>query len=415
MRQWTRFRWGDHERASVRQRGARPATPPLQLPNARGATMDDVTRHHAVEWDGALDLLEENGAIRPSRIPPGTAYQLPLTTQGAAMMCSGVRIALRSDARELRLVGKPLRFSGGGLVARPAIIDLVVNQRRVDRQETEAGVMVEFVGDDFADYRVEDRGSCTLTFTDLPAGSNHIEIWLPHGAQFAVETLYVSENSVVERRPSRPRWIHYGSSISHCTEADGPSDIWAAVAARSAGLCLTNIGLGGECHVDQFVARYVRDQPAELLSFKLGINVHNTLVERTFRSAVHGFLDTVRDGHSTTPIVICSPIWCPDAETNMGPLSFEDGVFRSATQPIPFEGALTLVREREILEEAVASRIDQGDEHLYYLHGHELFGPDDEANLPDRLHPNGEGYIVMGERFASKVLGPAGLVSHYSL
>ena len=73
--------------------------------------------------------------------------------------------------------------------------------------------------------------------------------------------------------------------------------------------------------LDQFVARTIRDLPADLISVKAGINVVNgdTMRERTFGPALHGFLDTVRDGHPTTPIALVTPIVCPIVEDHPGP------------------------------------------------------------------------------------------------
>jgi lysophospholipase L1-like esterase len=35
-----------------------------------------------------------------------------------------------------------------------------------------------------------------------------------------------------------------------------------------------------------------------------------------------------------------------------------------------------------------------------------LFNESDVADLPDGLHPNGDGYIRMGERFAALAFSP---------
>ena len=79
---------------------------------------------------------------------------------------------------------------------------------------------------------------------------------------------------------------------------------------RPACLNITNLGLGGQCHLDQFAARMMRDSGADLLSMKVGINVVNadTMRDRTFMPALHGFIDTVREGAPDTPFVIVSPI-----------------------------------------------------------------------------------------------------------
>ena len=114
---------------------------------------------------------------------------------------------------------------------------------------------------------------------------------------------------------------HYGSSISHCLEAAGPTGVWPVVAARRADVALDSFAMAGQCQLDPFVARTIRDLPVDLISLKVGINVVNgdTMRERTFVPAVHGFLDTIRDGHPTTPLLVVSPILCPAHEDHPGP------------------------------------------------------------------------------------------------
>jgi lysophospholipase L1-like esterase len=65
---------------------------------------------------------------------------------------------------------------------------------------------------------------------------------------------------------------------------------------------------------------------------------------------------------------------------------------------------------RELLSAAVAVRRERGDANLYYLSGLELFGPDDAHLLPDDLHPNPDGYRMLGERFRDLVFGLDGII-----
>jgi lysophospholipase L1-like esterase len=163
--------------------------------------------------------------------------------------------------------------------------------------------------------------------------------------------------------------------------------------------------------LDPFVARTIRDEPADLISVKVGINLVNgdTMRERTFGPALHGFLDTIREGHPDTPLLVISPIWCGPVEDHPGPTIVRDG--RCAT----VEGldalrqtCLTLTKIRRTIASIVATRRDLGDEHLHHLDGLELFGPADAGDLPDDLHPNAAGYVRIGERFAAAAFGPGG-------
>jgi hypothetical protein len=186
------------------------------------------------------------------------------------------------------------------------------------------------------------------------------------------------------------------------------------VTASALGLHLVNYGFGGQCHLDQFMARTLRDTPADLISLKVGINVINgdTMRERVFVPAVHGFLDTLREGQRDTPVVLISPIFCPSAETTPGPtLPGADGRFRTEPGHARLrQGCLTLERVRELLAQIVAERRAAGDGGLYYVDGLELFGAADAGDLPDDLHPNPAGYRRMGERFA-EILARLGLVT----
>ena len=42
----------------------------------------------------------------------------------------------------------------------------------------------------------------------------------------------------------------------------------------------------------------------------------------------------------------------------------------------------------------------RSDSDIHFMDGLTLFGASDEANLPDKLHPNSAGYRLIGERFA---------------
>jgi hypothetical protein len=212
--------------------------------------------------------------------------------------------------------------------------------------------------------------------------------------------------------PSRPRWVHHGSSISHCVEALTPTTTWPAIVALGADVDLLDLGLGGSCHLDQYVARTIRDEPADFISLKVGVNVINfdSMRERAFRPALHGFLDTVRDGHPTTPMVVASLIIFPIAEDTPGP-TVTDGASGWRTVDASREsrmGSMTARRCREIIAETVAQRRDAGDRNLHYLDGLALFGPDDVGDLPDGLHPNPRGYARIGDRFLAAAFGADG-------
>ncbi|MHA6761221.1 GDSL-type esterase/lipase family protein [Streptacidiphilus sp. PAMC 29251] len=357
-----------------------------------------------VRIEGALELERTGRGLRPRRLPAWTRPQIndpffELAVQGAA----NVRLVLRTEATELELVLHATRVGlPGGPV--PAVVDLVVDGERLRRVPVLGGDILQIVSL-AGDTQLIPGSAETIRFAELPAGDKRVEIWL---SQSATSDL-VSLGGNAELRPAeesaKPRWVHYGSSISHCLEADGPTGTWPAVAAAATGLDLTSLAFAGNAMLDPFVARTIRELPADFISLKIGINVVGSagMRRRTFLPAVHGFLDTIREGHPDTPILVVSPVSCPMLEDTPGPCATDPATGRQ--QPIgdPAEadalGALTLGWVREALELLVRQRAGS-DPALSYLDGRRLLGPDEADSLGDGLHPDAAAYHRMGARFA---------------
>ncbi|MCL2734936.1 MAG: GDSL-type esterase/lipase family protein, partial [Actinomycetia bacterium] len=259
----------------------------------------------------------------------------------------------------------------------------------------------------------------TLRFPGLPAGPKEVQIWLPHDETTELVALRADAPVEPAPAPDRPVWLHHGSSISHGSDAAGPTSTWPALAATLSGVELVNLGLGGSALLDPFVARTLRDAPADLISVKIGINLVNTdlMRLRAFTPAVHGFLDTIREGHPSTPLLVISPILCPIHEDTPGPSlpdlsALGEGRIRFAAAGDPAEraaGKLTLRVIRDELARIVAQRA-AGDPHLHYLDGRGLYGEADAEKLPlpDALHPDAATHRRMGERFAALAFGQDG-------
>lgn len=368
---------------------------------------------------GALDLQQTGAGWLPRRLPLWTRAQYP--EQGVEDMVvqpSGVRLAFSTAADTISLdvltsrtlwPGDPIPGGVGGF-------DLVVDG------ELRAAGRTEVVGDlEFRDElgAVERRQAGqvgTIRFAGLGRRDKGVEIWLPHHTR--VDLVALRADAPIAR-PGQAgdelRWVHHGSSISHCHAAERPTETWPVVAARLSYVQVVNLGFGGQAQLDPFTARAIRDQPADVISLKLGINVVNadSLRLRAFAPAVHGFLDTVREGHPDTPVLVVSPIICPAVEERPGPTvqdpDRDEPWFVSRTDPAEVaRGRLSLGVIRETLARIVGERSSR-DPNLYYLDGRMLFGEGDLADLPDNLHPNAAGYRRMGERFAQLVFGPDGV------
>jgi hypothetical protein len=229
-----------------------------------------------------------------------------------------------------------------------------------------------------------------------------VALWLPHDAEVTLHDL-TADAPVTAAPPSTARrWVHHGSSISHALEAPGPHGPWPQRAARDLGLDLTNLSIAGQAMLDPFVARTIAREPADLITLKLGINLVNAdaFGKRSLGPAVHGFLDTVRAGHPSTPIVVITAIACPIHEHTPGPtIAGPNGpAMAMPRERHPRDGRLTLSEVRAVISAAVLSR---DDPRLYLLDGLTLFGPADVAHLPDNLHPDLEGNDLIGSRFVA--------------
>ena len=366
---------------------------------------------------GAQDLQRTRDGLVARRLPAWMDAQMPDPgLDMMARMTSGVRLSLRTDARDIELDVLETGLQIAGEPRREATFDLCIGGALVSRQSVTAGrtLVVDRLRVPPA-IRMDPGTSSPLRFADLPAGLKTVEIWLPQSAMVELLAMRVTGGDVLERSTSsRQHWMHYGSSISHGMEAAGPSETWPAVAARIAGLDLTSFGFAGQCLIDGGVARAMRNVPADLITLKLGVNVVNwdAMRERAFVPAVHNFLDLLRDVHTTTPIIVVSPIFCPLVETSPGPtLRSAAGIYVPERNTEMSEGALSLSRIRQLLAQIVDRRASS-DAKLSYFDGLQLFASGDADDLPDLLHPNAAGHMRMGERFASLLAATPLLVSH---
>ncbi|MEB8326079.1 GDSL-type esterase/lipase family protein [Dietzia kunjamensis] len=354
--------------------------------------------------------------LRPHRLPAWVGARFPdpqlLSVESQP---SGVRVAVTTEAEIIELLTHPTRLAYRGIDRPRGSIDLVVDHRLVASDRLTGGDAVE------TDLQTGETelvpGPPHLTrFTELGAGEKLVELWLPHNEQ--VELVELRTDAPVAPAPTdRRRWLHHGSSISHGSNATSPARTWPALAARLGGVDLRNLGVGGSALVDPFMARVMRDTPADLISLKLGINVTNSdsMRLRAFVPAVHGFLDTIRDGHPTTPLLLVSPIYCEIHEDTPGPGAFDPDTFR--TCEVRFiatgetgdtaQGRLSL----RVIRDALASIVEtRDDEHLHHLDGTALYGSADAAEhpLPDALHPDTATHELIGTRFARHAFGAGG-------
>jgi len=323
-----------------------------------------------LSWQGAVSLQHGSQFVRAWRIPYADRDLFPQALLERAAMPAGVRLSFISDTEALSGQIEPwLTQSEPAPVPDPSPLDLYCDGTLQGRAKIA-----------YADE---------FSFEKLPSGEKLIELWLPQFGDFRLKSLELTDNACVKPYvDERPRWITYGSSISHCARAESPSLTWPAIVARTRNLNLTCLGYGGQCHLDPMVARMIRDMAADFISIKVGINIKsaNTLNERTFGPGIIGFVQIVREKHPDTPFAVISSICSPPHEEE-----------RNAV-------GLNLRQMREEVALAVERMRDHGDRNIHYFDGRLLLGPDDTNYLvEDQVHPSAEGYKLMARNFLERV------------
>ncbi|MDK0524926.1 SGNH/GDSL hydrolase family protein [Streptomyces sp. ML-6] len=366
-----------------------------------------------VELRGALDLETTAAGVMPRRLPAWTKdqYQNP-SVHGVTVMPSGVRLVFRTDARALEL---EVLTSTGQLATDPhprptGMLELLVDGALARRRQAPVGNVLRMAGPGAAQRLIPGKPK-TVRFAGLAAGMKNVELWLPQQTPTELVALRADGDVLAPLPDGRRRWVHHGSSISHCIEADGPTGTWPVVAAALGGVEVINLSQAGNALLDPYVARTIRNTPADLISLKVGINIVSLSAFRlrTFGPAVHGFLDTIRDGHPDTPLLLISPVSCPALEQVPGPTrTGPDGRITALGDPADVaDGALTLTVVRAELARIAAAR-QTSDPHLHCLDGRALLGPEETDDLPDGLHPTATAYRRMGKRFAAHAFAPHG-------
>lgn len=322
-----------------------------------------------VFFSGAVSYETVDDGIRPWRIPHErrALFAEPLVERAGAP--AGVRLGLRSTTQVIELSLTPYEA-----------------QRQIDCVVDGELIATATIGE----------GEQDVHFADLPVGEKNIELYLSQSHPMTITRLAIQKGATrALLSDDKPRWVTYGSSITQCKAAASPAETWPAIVARQYDLALTCLGYSGQCHLEPLVAHMIRDLPADFISLCLGINVMGgaTLNPRTFQQAVIGLVHTIRGRHEAIPLVVMSPIYAPDRETEKNAVGFN----------------LELMREE--IAEAV-DMLQTIDDNIHYVNGLNVFGAEHEHHLPDRLHPDADGYRIMAKNFSRYIMDDLGIAEY---
>jgi len=296
-----------------------------------------------------------SGDVPYPRANPADTSRLPVDIWHAASVPVGVRIELVGDAQAIdiayRTTSGNLGYRGDG-----AGVTFSVWRNGHNVCEEEA-----ILGD----------GLIRLTLGTVPADKPAI-IYLPEGMQPLIQSLTAVKGEIAPA-PSLPRWVAYGDWTTQGWIASGPSQGWAAIAARKAGVNLINMGYAGAGRGEIVSAEHISAMQASVITIAYGASCWSRIPHSAGMVAegFHGFLDVVRQGHPKTPIVIVSPLLRPDAEQ------------------VPNKLGASLAEIRHAFESVTRDRIIGGDATLSLVTGEDIIEAD---HLADGIHPGDEGH-----------------------
>ena len=299
------------------------------------------------------------------RADPGDASRLPMDTWAAATVPATVRLEFVGDAEAVEVA------------YRTTTDDLGYRGRRA--------------GTTFSLWRGgrcldEQRAVLGQGVVRLAAGGDAAApavVYLPEGMKPVVLSLR-AEGGTVEPAPRGPRWVAYGDSVLEGWAASSPAAAWPAVAARAYGLEVFNLGYAGAARGEIVSAEQVASLPAAVISISHGTNCWTRVSHSTamMRETTRAFLEVVRQGHPTTPIVVATPVVRPDAEDT------------------PNRLGASLADLRAAMAAAVQERVDGGDKDITLLHGLAML---EARHLTDGIHPGDEGHSVLATAIGSEV------------
>ena len=351
---------------------------------------------------GAAEIVASDTCVTFKRVPSSTEAKhghnfmaIDVASQG-----SGVRLDFESSASSLELALAFDSFLWPGLPEVPVRLVLELN-----------GVATHFAMTnlryvDFPSFSRKGELNFEILKLELgePGVQKRVTLWFPHNAITYIANIEI-DGEVSRRISDQPKWVHYGSSISHSGEANYPTGVWPVVAGKALGLDVVNIGLGGNAFADPYIAEVILKHNPEFVSMKLGINSVNAAAHtlRTFIPAIFGLIESLLEKNPRLNILLISPIFCPPHEDGFGPTIFDMEKHKAMANPNPapemMPSNLNLKRVRTALEQVVENLKATGVS-ISYLSGLELIGEADAHLLEDDLHPNSDGYALMGQRFA---------------
>ena len=235
-------------------------------------------------------------------------------------------------------------------------------------------------------FPTRERRELTLYFP-LFASVSALHVGLPEDASLEAGRAYAAPEPV----------LAYGSSITHGGCASRPGNAWPALVGRALDLDMRNLGFSGHARGEIELADYFAQTPAHAIVLDYD---HNAPDAAHLEATLYPMVARIRRSRPTLPLLLVSK---PDVHLT--------------PQALDPAGATERRRRREAVREAYERARAQGDAHIDYIDGYELFldgemPPDADgeslearwyregidACTVDTCHPNDLGFWRMARR-----------------
>lgn len=347
-----------------------------EVSNADRGRRGSTTRPAAVEpYLAGCAWPPGRGAAYP-RADPGDFSRLPADTWSTATIPVGVRLEFAGAARAVQIAYRT-RTSDLGY-----------------RGDGAGTFFAAYQGDEFITHADAMFGE-GMAFLDLSGAdaSLPVTVYLPEGMKPEIVSVRATQGELLPA-PRLPRWICYGDSIAEGWTASEPALSWPAVAGRTHGLDVVNLGYAGAARGEIASAEQIAalDSPA-VISINHGTNCWTRIPHSAtmMMAGMDAFLRVVREGHPDVPIVVCSPVLRPDAEET------------------PNKLGATLADLREAIEDVVLGRIERGDRDLHLVLGRAVLRAE---HLADGVHPGDEGHRILARAFGDRIASLAAVTEN---
>ncbi len=180
------------------------------------------------------------------------------------------------------------------------------------------------------------------------------------------------------------RYLAYGTSITHGSEAEGPHLCYASQTARRLGADLINLGVGGSAHCEPELADYIAERSDwHIATLALSVNMLDFPLD-VFRERVSYMVNKVGGSQPRRPVA-CITLYPHFRDFG---IDDKDVVYGGSSEEY-----------RQILRDVVQAC---PYENVHLIEGPEIL-TDISGLTADLIHPSDNGMIEMGWRLAEKL------------